>query len=326
MNKPQRLMALLMSLNTKRKYSLRELAQEFGVSKRTILRDLQDLELLGVPLYAEHGPAGGYQVLKDRTLPSIQFTEHEAVAFFFASQSLGQYGALPFDAELKTALDKFLRHLPEDTKERIMRLQAKLRLWVPTHELGQPYMRRLLDASMNGLPIEAEYESERGRSRRKLLPLGLYAMNGLWYCPAWELDSGQVKTFRTDRFAAIEELPAQEWSPSIREQMRTMAQTPLDQWLGPMDEDGSDRLELQAILTRRGVLRCSTDVWLAQGLNVREDGSGTVVREMSRSYVDWAASFFASLGSDARVEQPPEVRCRIRELAMELTGLYQEEE
>lgn len=69
MSKSKRLMELMMTVNRKRKFTVKELAREFGVSPRTILRDLQELSELGVPLYSEVGPHGGYQVLNERVLP-----------------------------------------------------------------------------------------------------------------------------------------------------------------------------------------------------------------------------------------------------------------
>lgn len=82
MSKSKRLLDLMMTVNRKRKFTVRELADEFQVSSRTILRDLQELGELGVPLYSEVGPHGGYQVLSERILPPIAFTEEEAVAIF----------------------------------------------------------------------------------------------------------------------------------------------------------------------------------------------------------------------------------------------------
>lgn len=82
MSKSKRLLDLMMTVNRKRKFTVKELADEFNVSSRTILRDLQELGELGVPLYSEVGPHGGYQVLNERILPPIAFTEEEAVAIF----------------------------------------------------------------------------------------------------------------------------------------------------------------------------------------------------------------------------------------------------
>lgn len=131
MNKTQRLAEMLLTVNTRQKFTLKELAVRFGVSKRTVLRDLNELSALGVPLYAETGVHGGYRVLRERTLPPISFTEKEAVALFFASQSLKYYRALPLESDWQSALAKFYRVLPDDVKKRIDTLQHRLLFWVP---------------------------------------------------------------------------------------------------------------------------------------------------------------------------------------------------
>lgn len=95
MSKSKRLLDLMMTVNRRRKFTVRELADEFGVSTRTILRDLQELGELGVPLYSEVGPHGGYQVLNERILPPIAFTEAEAVAIFLPAMPCATISICP---------------------------------------------------------------------------------------------------------------------------------------------------------------------------------------------------------------------------------------
>lgn len=64
MSKATRLLKLIDKLNTGQKFTVRCLADEFEVSYRTMLRDLQEVEEMGVPLYSEYGAHGGYRVLK----------------------------------------------------------------------------------------------------------------------------------------------------------------------------------------------------------------------------------------------------------------------
>lgn len=96
MQKAKRLIELMMLINQKQQFTARELAEACGVSLRTIQRDLRDLRSLGVPLYAEFGPKGGYRLLKEKLLPPLTFTENEAVAMFFAYQSLHNYASVLF--------------------------------------------------------------------------------------------------------------------------------------------------------------------------------------------------------------------------------------
>ncbi|WP_423220731.1 helix-turn-helix transcriptional regulator [Bacillus paralicheniformis] len=69
--KSRRLIELMMKLNSKKRYTVQELADEFGVSYRTMWRYLQELSAMGLPLYSESGMHGGYQVLPERKVPSI---------------------------------------------------------------------------------------------------------------------------------------------------------------------------------------------------------------------------------------------------------------
>ena len=115
MSKTERLIAMMMTINSKRHFTVGELAEEFSVSKRTILRDLQALEEVGFPLYSEVGAAGGYHVLKERVLPPIAFSENEAMAIFFAYQSLQYYKDIPFKQESLSVLKKSVKKVSQQS-------------------------------------------------------------------------------------------------------------------------------------------------------------------------------------------------------------------
>lgn len=72
MSKSRRLLELMEYVQTKRKFTVQELADEFHVSYRTMWRYLQELSELGVPLYSEPGVQGGYSILKKNGQPTLQ--------------------------------------------------------------------------------------------------------------------------------------------------------------------------------------------------------------------------------------------------------------
>ena len=82
----------------------------------TIMRNLQELSELGVPLYSEFGPHGGFHVLGEANLPSISFTDDEAAAIFFAVYALRHNIDFQYKTELFTALNKFYNMMPEDVR------------------------------------------------------------------------------------------------------------------------------------------------------------------------------------------------------------------
>ncbi len=312
MSKSQRLIELMLTVNTRRKFTASELAQQFGVSRRTIQRDLQELGMAGVPLYAEPGAAGGYRVLRERMLPPILFSENEAVAMFFAYQSLRNYQSLPFQKESTSALDKFYHYLPAETKQRIRELEARFAFWTPIRNLEVPYLSELVDYCVEQTVVEMVYDSSAGEEKRRIQPLGVYASSGLWYVVAYCMGRKQLRTFRVDRIKKLATDPG-----AVDQQ--DFSHWTIGEYLGHASEERT--LPMRVQLEREGVRRCQTDPWMEQGLTIASDGTGVLELPLPESYIPWVVQFFASCGTAARVESPPELLDGLR---VWIAGLQQQ--
>lgn len=304
----------MMTVNRKRRFKVQELADEFGVSKRTILRDLRELSELGVPLYSEVGPHGGYQVIRERVLPPIAFTEGEAVAMFFAVHALRHYSSLPFEAESASALRKFYLHMSGDVRDRIDSMRNRVDFITPTRRSDAPYLVMLLDAAIYGKVLAVKYESKgREVNHRRIQPIYIYANDGFWYCKAYCFLRQGFRVFRCDRIheAAYD----------------TSGTEPLelgDVHLGRRENDEpKEPVRLRARLSRAGVQRCEAELWLDSKLHVYEDGSGVIDMEMSRSDIPFYTSFFIGLGEEVVLEEPTELKDAIRRRLSKLLTRYQ---
>ncbi|MFC5403293.1 helix-turn-helix transcriptional regulator [Cohnella soli] len=314
MPKSKRLMELMMTVNRKRRFKVKELADEFGVSSRTILRDLQELSELGVPLYSEVGPSGGYQVVRERVLPPIAFTEEEAVAMFFAVHALRHYSSLPFEAESASALRKFYLHMPGDVRDRIDRMKDRVDFVTPTRRGEAPSLALLLDAAVHRKLVVIDYESKEDWADSRLIqPVCIYANNGFWYCTAYCFLREGFRVFRCDR---IREAKADESGTEphdlgdVRLSRREAAEP-------------REPIRLRAELTRAGVQRCESELWLAPMMEVREDGSGAIDRDVSRGDILFYADFFIGLGAEASLEGPAELKEAIRRKLTEMLARYE---
>ena len=312
MHKAQRLVQLIMLVNERRTFTVQELADECGVSRRTMIRDLAELSELGIPLYSEVGANGGYRVLREKVLPPISFTEHEAMALFFACQSLRNYKSLPFNNEVQGALRKFFHYLSSDLKRKIEHMQQRLTFWIPPHELDVPYLKEILEAALEQRIIEIRYEAGTAQKRR-IQPLGLYTMNGLWYCQTYCFSAADYRVFRIDRISGVQCEVDQSQKVDLDEEN-------IQEWI--MRKDEETPLELEVILTPDGVRRCQSDVWLSSFMLVNEDGSGRIQAQMSTSYIPWVVSFFLGLGTDAHVTHPPQIRDQIRTRLQAMSAQY----
>jgi predicted DNA-binding transcriptional regulator YafY len=322
MTKSKRLMELMIAVNKRRKFTVRELSEEFGVSTRTIMRDLQVLDELGLPLYAEYGPHGGYRVLNERMLPPIMFSEQEALAMFFAYQSLEHYGDLPFDKEAAAALMKFYYYLPDDTKQTIDRMKDRVVFWTPKRDGAVPHLKLLLEAALEGKALRIVYDSRDGAKSRMMQPIGVYSYKGYWYCPAYCFLRSKPLLFRVDRV-----LEAQ-WS---EEEGRTydISKLSIQEWLNPSAQHNKgselanpERLRLKIQLTSNGVRRCQWEGWEHEELQLHEDGSGTLFLHIQRADLEFYTSYVFGLGADAVVREPVEMVDRIKAELSRLTAAY----
>lgn len=312
MPKSKRLLELMMTVNRKRKFTVKELAQEFGVSSRTILRDLQELSELGVPLYSEVGPHGGYQVLNTRILPPIAFTEEEAFAVFFAIHALRHYSALPFETESSAVVSKFYHYMPEDVRDRIDEMKNRVDFVTPTRQAASPYLSVLLDAAIRQRVLLVEYESKAGLSSREIQPIGIYTRNGLWYCPAYSLRNNGVRLFRCDRIHSAVETEREPLD------LRHIHLENRASHIG-----GEERgMLFEVEFSKTGVERYEADRWPGPQLHIREDGSGRLEGEMWESDIPFFAGYFIGFGHEATVESPPELLNAMRRLLAELTAKY----
>ncbi|ACX67636.1 YafY family protein [Paenibacillus sp. FSL H8-0457] len=296
MQKSQRLIQLMMMINAKKSFTVRELADEFGLSVRTISRDLDELSGLGVPIYSVQGRGGGYRLLQERMLPPISFTESEAIAVFFACQSLSYFSTLPFGEGAATALHKFYHYLPADIKEQIERLKDRVMIHSPFRPMSADILQTLMQAVMVRQAVTISYRSSAGSSQRHIQPIGLYASSGYWYCPAYCFTQEDIRQFRVDRMTAA----SPNESLSIREDIAS-------QTLQDMPGIGDVEMKFFEVeLTSKGVWLLETDTRLGPHIHRNTDGSGVVRLEIPATDVNFYADYVWRLGEEAVITSPAE--------------------
>lgn len=313
MSKAERLIEMMITINAKRDFTVGELANEFSVSKRTILRDLQELEQAGFPLYSEVGAAGGYHILKERILPPIVFSESEAKSVFFACQALQFYRDLPFEQETISVLKKFLNCLPLDVQNSITQIQNKVVFWIPDRHCDSPLLKSIFLVAINRHAATIRYSSTYSESIRTIIPVGLYAMNGLWYCPAYCMTANQIRVFRVDRIKEIiEEKPCPKGKYPIPESIQ--------EYLEKTEVKNDYHMKIQ--LTDIGVKRCESECLLAGGLRTFPTGGGIIDMEINYDALEWVADYILPFGNNATVLEPVELIERMRQKVYELYQHY----
>lgn len=202
MNRTDRLYALVEELRARAPRTLRaaELAAHFGVSTRTIERDLLALQQAGVPIWAQPGPGGGYGLHAETTLPPLNLTPAEAAAI---ATALAASRGMPFAAAGRSALLKLSAVMASASRDTASRLIDHIRVAPspgerPPDRVAETIQRALLD----GVAIELAYRDADGRETSRVVePAGLFGTRNGWYLAAWCRLRQGARAFRLDRIA-----------------------------------------------------------------------------------------------------------------------------
>lgn len=203
-----RLLSILILLQMRGRLSAEALAQEFEVSVRTIYRDVDQLSAAGVPIYAERGRNGGFQLLDGYRTKLTGFTPAEADALVLAG--IGNAAAdLGIGADLAAAQLKLLASLPPDTGASAQRVSGRFHLdpinWYRRADSVE-ILPSLASAVWDERRIRVRYESWKDVVERELEPLGLVLKGGVWYVVANV--KGTTRTYRASNIQSLEILAA----------------------------------------------------------------------------------------------------------------------
>lgn len=309
MSKTTRLFDILIFVSAKKKFTAQEVADEFNISTRTVHRYILDLADMGLPIYAEQGRHGGYTVISNTLLAPILFTEDEAVAIFFAFQSLQHYFSLPFSAQVGTVSKKLFSSLHPGAKNKVERLRHHLTFWNPSRMIDTPLLTEILEICMSGKNVRMKYASKSGAKSRYIHPIGVYAHNGLWYLPAYDLEKDKLLLYRVDRIISIEATEDTE-TPFIT----------LDEWFHTYEIKKPIRLHL--ILTVEGVRECKSISYFEKLIHINADGTGYIDTTIDEGELSFITPVLYRLGVHAKIIEPKKLIDLMVEKANEILGLY----
>ncbi len=318
MSRTARLLELLVRVQTKPRFTAAELAEEFGVSKRTMMRDLVALSDMGVPLRSTPGPGGGFSLPRGGRRLSPQLTVDEALGLIVSYEAFLRYSESPFSSRSLSAVTKLRAALPPDVVGELDRLRKYVAVAVPVRHYEAPLLGELLEAALDGAHLKIVYDSKSGVSERVIFPFGLYASQGYWYCALHDHRRGHNVTMRVDRFLSAERVEGFECPPHA----------PLSEWLDrirnvPPSKWGRGKtLNVRALVSERGAKSFQLASLFGEVLTDPGGGGVVVEADIPRSDIDFYAAILLSVGTEVKVQSPAELVEAIKRKAKEVVDLY----
>jgi predicted DNA-binding transcriptional regulator YafY len=310
-----RLLSILLLLQAHRRLPARELAKRLEVSERTILRDMDALTSAGVPVVAERGATGGWSLLDDYQTKLTGLTSAEIQSLFLVRppRLLADLG-IKQDAE--AALIKLEASLPETSRRQAefarQRIHIDPRGWRDPAE-SVASLPILLEALWRERQLRFSYRRELGECGERIAnPLGLVAKGSTWYLVA--AVENEPRTYRVSRLD----------QPFLLEQaaVRPVGFVLASYW----DQSAAEFREklpryYATFLAHPSILR-----WVRfRGWRLdHESPEGDRVRVRLRFDIEEEALQFAlSFGNAAETIDPPALRAKVLQAALDTVRLYQ---
>ncbi|MFP8966870.1 helix-turn-helix transcriptional regulator [Pokkaliibacter sp. CJK22405] len=205
-----RLTALITQLQTRRVVTAVQLAACFGVSVRTVYRDIRALEAAGIPIYTEEGK--GYSLVEGYRLAPVSFTPQEAHALVTAEHLLAIQQDAALAQVLSSAISKVRSVLPEEEREGAALLSSRLATSpMQPAPASADSLLVIQQALVNYQLLLIGYQAAQGDTltEREVEPFALYfSLEGHWLLIGFCRLRQAFRLFRLDRITLLKALPA----------------------------------------------------------------------------------------------------------------------
>ena len=201
-----RIVAILIQLQSKHIVKAQELSDRFEVSLRTIYRDIRTLEAAGVPIASEAGV--GYSIMEGYRLPPVMFTREEAGSFVAAEKLMQKFTDKSLGGYYESAMIKLKSVLRGTEKDWVEALENQVRIF-PSQEIFNDSVPDALEILFESIAektqVSLKYESIQAESPvdRTIEPVGIFNENNYWYVMAYCHLRKDYRQFRTDRIHKI---------------------------------------------------------------------------------------------------------------------------
>jgi len=305
MNRLDRLTAILTQLQSKRLLRANEIAERFGVSLRTIYRDMRALEEAGVPIIGEAGQ--GYALVDGYRLPPVMFTREEALSFLVAEKVIEKVVDKESARNFQSALFKIKSVLRQSEKEVLEQMSSHIEVRRRNSlqaEGKEQVLQSLLESLSENRLIEICYTTfiEEQTTTRLLEPLGVYFAFEQWYLIAFCRLRQDYRTFRLDRINRLK----------VLEEKYKGEHPSLQAYLEKIEQE--ENLTKVIIKTKKKMVKYLQSQMYNQGFVIKEEKDDMVLLTFMTSSLEGFLRWMIMLADQITIIQPQQLKDNLKEL------------
>ncbi|OOQ60902.1 helix-turn-helix transcriptional regulator [Mucilaginibacter pedocola] len=311
MNRIDRISAILIQLQSRRVVKASDIAERFGISLRTVYRDVRSLEEAGIPVIGEAGV--GYSLVDGYRLPPIMFTREEATAFLTAEKFVEKMTDASTAAQHKSAMYKvraILKSAEKDLLESIDNSIEVLKSRSQRPVATDGHLQAILNGIAHKKVLNIDYFAgySQTKTKRDIEPVGIFYLDNYWHLIAYCRMRQDYRDFRIDRIRSLTETgdTFEGKHPTLKEYIAKMAY--------------EHKLETIVMRVDNKAAVYLTEQRYYNGFVSEVQLEGQVEMTFLTISVEGFVRWFMMYGDQAEIVSPQFVKDRIRELASEIAG------
>jgi predicted DNA-binding transcriptional regulator YafY len=316
-----RLISILMLLQSRGRMTARELAGELEVSERTIYRDVVALSAAGLPVYTADGPGGGISLIEEYQtgFTGLLPAELQALAVLEVPEPLIRLG---LGGQLKTALLKLTTAAPEFARDRQSAAARRIHLDASAWRSAQEpalHLPALRDAVLQDHRARIVFHGEyHGDIAQVIEPLGLVAKAGAWHL-VYQVGEG-IRVRNAATITAVEVLQ-QTFSRPLE-----FALVPFWQQHCAEVERQQQLFEVRALVLPSLAARLPSLLQQGRGILLntpqKHDGEEWTPMLLTFESFEDARTRLLGFGDALKVLEPQALRCSIFDFACQVCEVY----
>ena len=205
MNKSERINDMMLFLNERSSFNLKDIMKKYNISRSTALRDISSLEEIGMPIYSQTGRNGHYRILPNKLLSPIVFNTDEIFSLYFSMLTLKAYETTPFHLSIEKLKEKFERCLPSDKIELIHKTEKVLSFGTVKQVNHCEFLKDILEFTLDEKICRIEYSKNNVIEQYYLQFFNISSKYGQWYAIGYNFKTEDYKVFRCDKILNMEE-------------------------------------------------------------------------------------------------------------------------
>jgi predicted DNA-binding transcriptional regulator YafY len=306
-----RLTAILTLLQTKRTITAAHISEKYGVSVRTVYRDIRSLEASGVPIVSEAG--SGYSLMEGYRLPPIMFTKDEATAFLTAEKLVEKLTDSATYETYQNALLKIKAVLKTDEKDHLENMHQYIEVvenpYLPKKEKTSNHIPVILKSISlkNSITINYLTNYTNQKTIRDVEPLGIFLMTGQWYLIAFCTLRNDYRNFRVDRIAKI----------NLTNQPYRKKHPPLKTYLSQIKKEKKELYEVIMQIEKSTLKYIGEQKFYNGFISEKEIGDKIEMTFLTTS-LEGFARWYMMFGDYAEIIKPQRLKTQIKEISSQI--------